>query len=341
MLRITILSKGHLVQPMIDGLIANGCEVSHQPAMESWDFQNCDYLLLHGPANPIGPMIRQLRKIRDFPPVVFWYSEQIPSPNTPTRFGRLYCQIRYSMEGWYDEKMVGWVSKPLGGFGLPGLVRWRRVGELMALCSLGSLRLVGSFSQTQHDFLTRLGLPAVVLPFGYHPHFGRRLNFDREKDIVFLGTVSDLRRKRWMPAIKSELEKKNVKLVIIDGSIERGQYYGEERTRLLNRTKILLNIMKQPWDDPLFRFWLASANGALLLSEPVWQTSLGGLVPNDHIAVCNLEQIAETAVYYLNNESARKAVVERAYTEFVEKSTMEKAVEHLLNQLSFSQSVRS
>jgi hypothetical protein len=130
---------------------------------------------------------------------------------------------------------------------------------------------------------------------------------------------------------------KNIQLKIIDGSPERGRYYGEERTRLLNRTKILLNVMKQPWDDPTFRLLLAAANGALLLSEPVWESSLWSYTPNVHFAACELDQLAESAAYYLHDEPARLQITARAGADITQKSGMAQMAGQLIDLLKLQE----
>ncbi len=334
MLNFSIISRGYLVRPMHDGLVANGCQVQLQPDMEKWDFQNCDYLLLHGPADPIGTMIKRLGIAADIPPLVVWYSEQVPNPKRPAWMVRLLSRLRYAAEPWYGEKLAGGGKSRSTSVKMPpGFVRWRRIGELLALHSMGCLRLVCTFSRTQKDFLEKLGLPAVELPFGHHPDFGTALNLPRDIDILFLGSTSDYRRRRLFPSILSKFAEKGIPLMIVDGSPERGAYYGDERTRLLNRTKILLNVMKQPWDDPTFRLLLAAANGTLLLSEPVWESSLWGYTPNVHFAACELDRLAETAARYLHDEPARLEMASWAAVDITQNSGMAQMTGQLIDLL--------
>jgi hypothetical protein len=96
-------------------------------------------------------------------------------------------------------------------------------------------------------------VPSAVVPFGYHPSFGEPLGLERDIDVVFLGSLRDRRRSRIVGSLQAELKRRNIGLLIKDGSRERGYAYGDERTRLLNRSRIMLSIMRQPWDDLLFR----------------------------------------------------------------------------------------
>jgi hypothetical protein len=173
----------------------------------------------------------------------------------------------------------------------------------------------------------------MVLPFGYHPDFGRNLNLPRDNDVLFLGTTSDARRKRIFPILEKAFAEKDIRLRIIDGSPKSGTYYADDRTQLLNRTKILLNVVKQPWDNHIFRLLLASANGTMLLSEPVWEKSQWNYRPGVHFVSCELEMMAETARSYLNDETARLAIVNRAHADIVQESGMTQMAGLLLDRL--------
>lgn len=241
---------------------------------------------------------------------------------------------RYFAESWYDEKLAGWISslsrKKLLA---PSFPRWRRVGELLALKETKRLGLVCTFCQTQTDFLRGLGLPVMVLPFGYHSDFGRNLNLPRENDVLFLGTTNDARRKRIFPILQKAFAEKDIRLRIIDGNPNTGTYFADDRTQLLNRTKILLNVVKQPWDNHIFRMLLASANGTMLMSEPVWEKSRWNYIPGVHFVSCELEHMAESARSYLNDEPARLAIVNRAHIDTVEEWSMTQMAGRLLNRL--------
>lgn len=334
MVNFTIISQGYLVRPIRDSLAAHGCQVHLQPEMDQWDFRNTDYILLHGPAYPIGSMVRRIKKTADAPPIIVWYSEPVPDPSTPVWLARTMSRMRYFAEAWYDERLAGWISsvsrKKLHA---PGFVRWRRIGELLALQATSRLKMVCTFSQSQADFLRSLGLPAAVVPFGYHPDFGRYLDLPRDIDVLFLGTIGDTRRKRIFPALMLAFAEKNVHLRIIDGSHSSGFYVGEDRTLLLNHTKILLNVVKQPWDNHIFRLLLASANGALLLSEPVWEKSRWKFIPGIHFVSSELGQMAETARFYLDNEPARLEIINRTQSDIVQEMSMAKMAGLLLDQL--------
>lgn len=335
MLTFSIISQGYMVQPIHDGLVECGCQVRLQPEVGKWDFRHCDYLLLHGPANPIGNLIRELKRLGDIPPLIIWFSEQVPDLRTPIWRAGLLSRLRYLLDPWYDEKLAPWLqSHSNKKLPVPGIIRWRRVGELLALHATGCLKLVCTFTRTQKEFLERLGLPSWVLPFGYHPHFGQKYDLQRETEVLFLGTTSDVRRKRLFPNLQQAFVREGIELKIVDGSPERGAYYGNERTMLLNRTNILLNVMKQPWDDPIYRLLLATANGCLLLSEPVQESSRWKFVPGIHFASCELDQLAQSARYYLDNATAKQEILNKAEEAILHRSSMTQMAGLLLEHIA-------
>jgi hypothetical protein len=119
-------------------------------------------------------------------------------------------------------------------------------GEFAWLHSKGFLRLLAVLTPSHRDYFAKLGVPSKVIPYGYHKSFGRPLGLTRDIDVVFLGSLRDRRRSRIVSDLNQKLNKLGIKFVIKDGSRARGYAFGEERTQLLNRAKISLNIMRQP-----------------------------------------------------------------------------------------------
>jgi Glycosyl transferases group 1 len=331
-MRLGLLTEGRLARPLFDGFVANGCEVERLSKSEQLDFRGFDYLLLYGPMAPIGRLIKGLKSLKSIPPVLFWYTEQMPNPSYPTWLVRMVARIRYQFQGWYDEKLFAWIpSMTNGRLSLPAVGRIRGIGEMLAIQELGCLELICAFTNTNKAILNRQGLPAVEVPVGYHPFFGEPLSQERDIDFVFLGTTRDSRRKRLIKRLERELIDRNIHYVIKDGSPQRGFIFDRDRTILLNRTNIMLNIMRQPWDDPLYRFLLAAANGALLLSEPVWQESRGPLRPGVHYVECNLHEMGEYVVELLKDESKRRLITDNAFELIKDELTMEKSVAQCLD----------
>jgi hypothetical protein len=272
-----------------------------------------DGYLLYGPGPSLEAMVEPLKSLHTSKPnVIVWLTEQTPSPYVPARLQRSLADA-----GWHGYRALYHLRKLIyasGSGGLPALdsraVRLRTLGALRWLQREGQLRLLAVLTPSHQRFFARMGIASQVVPFGYHATFGAPLALARDIDVVFVGSLHDRRRARIVGALHKELDRRQVQVVIKDGSRERGYAYGDERTRLVNRSKIMLNIMRQPWDDLVFRMLLAAPNGALLLSEPVADTE--PFMPGQHFVMAELAQLADSVAYYLRHPAERESIAERA-----------------------------
>jgi hypothetical protein len=155
---------------------------------------------------------------------------------------------------------------------------------------------------------------------GYSPSFGHLTGAGRDIDVAFIGSTRDKRRGPLIAELTRQFADAGLNVVVKDGSPQRGYVFGSERTELLNRTKILLSIMRQPWDDPIFRLLLAAPNGAMVLSEPVRDG--GPFVPGRHFAVAPLDRIVVAAKHYLRAEEERQAIASAAHQLVTNELTM-------------------
>jgi hypothetical protein len=63
----------------------------------------------------------------------------------------------------------------------------------------------------------------------------------------------------------------------------------EERRILLNRTKIALNISRQPWEDSSLRYFVVAPNRAMIVTEPTLPHT--PFTPGVHLVEAPIEQI--------------------------------------------------
>lgn len=337
-MRLAMLTRGRLARPIMDGFAANGCEVSVVDGSYG-EYAQFDHLLMYGPMAPIGNLIGQLKKTGGVPGIIFWYTEQMPDPRLPAGWMLKLGRARFHSRSWYDEILVRFDQQHLAGrLPLPEAGRLRGLGEIDELNRLGFLSIVCAFSRTNSRILSRCGLPVVEIPIGSHPYFGEQLGLERDIDVVFLGTTRDARRRKWISRFEQELGKSGIRFVIKDGSALRGYSFDLERSLLLNRAKIMLNVMRQPWDDALHRFLLAAANGAMLLSEPLWPDSRGPLKPGVHFAECRLSEMAAAVRYYLDSPASRNDIVQGAVELIRSDLTMSKMASCCLHKLAAKES---
>lgn len=169
--------------------------------------------------------------------------------------------------------------------------------------------LVDQFVTTtrgRQEFLAEQGIPSEWIPLGYHHSHGRPLGLERDIDVLFLGILNVPRRRR----IIRRLESLGVR-VLVRGDWHDPTCWGESRTQLLNRTKILLNFPRTEGEMSGVRLILGICNQALVVSEPVYRPD--PYVSGEHFVSTPLDQIPDVIAHYLQNEPARTAITTAAY----------------------------
>lgn len=315
-----------------DGLGQAGCEVRLLTRDEYFDLDGCQFLVTYGPMRPLTWLLKMATEFRHPIPIVVWFTEQLPWPRLPRGLTKMAANARYGLGVRTSRETE--VSTSRENRLAPALQGWagrlRALGEMLALKDRGLLHLIAVLTETNRMGLARHGLPAVQIPLGHHPQFGSDLGLKRDIDVVFLGSLRDRRRRRIIAALFKAFARKGIRTVIRDGSEEHGYVFGEERTQLLNRAKILLNVMRKPWDDPLVRMLLAAPNGAMLISEEVLSSSTGPFRKGEHFVEADVEALPDTIDFYLNNEVLRAQIAERARAEVTQKLTMKAMAGRLL-----------
>jgi hypothetical protein len=155
-------------------------------------------------------------------------------------------------------------------------------------------------------FLGELGIPCSFVPTGYSPTFGRSAEHgDRDIDVLFFGQVTS-RRRALLNSIDAALRHAGYALKLIDGD-----FYADERTAILNRSKIVLNLHKFPWEFAGQRLLMAMSCRALVVSE--WAPDTTPYKHGEHMFTARVEQLPEILVTLLNDQSRRQAVAEAGY----------------------------
>lgn len=158
----------------------------------------------------------------------------------------------------------------------------------------------------RYEFLAERGISAHWVPIGYDPSRGCDLGLCRDIEVLFLGTLNVPRRRR----ILEHLRHGGVNLLVM-GSPSDPSCWGENRTRLLNRTKILLNVARSPGQLPDTRLILGMANKALVISEPIYNPA--PYEPGKHYVSATLEEMPEIIAYYLTHESERERIANEGH----------------------------
>jgi len=160
--------------------------------------------------------------------------------------------------------------------------------------------------RSRASFLCELGIPSTFVPIGYTPVLGRSLRHgDRDIDVLFFGQVSS-RRRRLLDRIDAALRQAGYKLKVIERDC-----YGDDRTAVLNRSKIVINLHKFPWEFAGQRLLMAMSCRALVVSE--WAPDTSPYKHGEHLFTAKLEELPEILVTLLRDQRRREAVAEAGY----------------------------
>jgi len=192
----------------------------------------------------------------------------------------------------------------------------------MARFGLPDLLVVSS--RSREDYLRSQGIESHFVPIGYSADaHGKLLGLERDIDVLFLGTMQVRRRER----LVSGLRKAKVALRV-EGSWTDRAAWGDSRTRLLNRTKMLLNLQRNPGEFSGLRMILGMCNGALIVSEPVDRPE--PYVPGRHYVEASAEEIPAVLRYYLEHPEERHKITEEAHRFVTETLTMRNSLNRIL-----------
>lgn len=175
----------------------------------------------------------------------------------------------------------------------------------------------------RREFLVERGISAHWVPIGYDPSRGCDLSLCRDIGVLFLGTLNIPRRKRML----DYLRRRGVSLLVM-GSPSDPACWGENRTRLLNRTKILLNLARSPGQLPDTRLILGMANKALVISEPIYNPA--PYEPGKHYVSAALEEMPGIIAYYLTHESERERIANEGHRFVTQEVTLARSVSRIL-----------
>ncbi|MFQ6036721.1 MAG: glycosyltransferase, partial [Sedimentisphaerales bacterium] len=179
------------------------------------------------------------------------------------------------------------------------------------------------------EFIANRGFQVEFIPFGYHSIFGQLQGHKRDIDVLFLGRLNNERRRRVIDRLFDELRANGVELTIIDRD-----YYNEGRTELLNRTKIMLNLLRVPWDFGPERFLMSMSCGALVVSEKIVKPE--PYRPGVHFVQAQTQDLAAIICQYLKNDNEREKITHCAYEFVMGELQLEKKVLQLLKSCHLS-----
>ena len=274
---------------------------------------HADAIFVFGPFGTLAPLIRQLDGCEpgSRPALVLLQGEQLPNPDRPewlvNRLGDLRSALE--MKAYRRQEDGSWQVRPGWERVIRSGLRLRYHGDLRRLRRLGLLNGLMVWSRWTADYLNDRGFPCVPLPPQYNPAWGADLQLERDIPVLWLGKAGSARRARNLQRVRSDLRSRGIDLLVVDGR-EHPYVFGQDRTRLLNRTRIVLNLLREKWDNNSLRFQLAAHNGALVVGEPTLPHT--AFEPGLHWVAAPVDELAETIACYLENEEERARIAGRA-----------------------------
>jgi hypothetical protein len=191
----------------------------------------------------------------------------------------------------------------------------KQVRDVVQLWQNGLLDHIVVSVPSRKALLAQHGIPSKVVPVGYLPELGSFLpGLERDVDVLFLGRIS-ARRRHLLNGIQSHLQRNRRVMRVVDSGC-----FGEERTLLLNRSKIILNLQKYPWEFPVIRLLMAMGCKTLVVSERA--TDPGPFVHGRHVIVRDAPELGEALIRYLEKDAERSRIVDEAHSFVTEHFTL-------------------
>ena len=320
-----------------------GCEVVDLP-FDAKLPDNLDVVLMYGPYDSVVPLGKQLAALPAArrPQLVMLHVEQFPSPKLPEWLQYTVGTARSMLEraAYYKDETGAWKIRPYMKWITTRAFRFRYYGDIHWLRRQGVLSFLGISSFWTADYLRKRSFEVLTLKglgFPDDPVWGTDLKLERDIPVLWIGKIATQRRRDILNRVRAGLRARGVEMMFIDGE-ENPYVFDEERTKLFNRTKVALNIVRQPWDDNSMRYYLAALNRTLVVTEPTLKHT--SFEAGKHVAEAPIDQIVDKICYYLEHDEERKAITEAAYELVTEEATWENALQDMLNKVRIMRTTR-
>lgn len=264
-------------------------------------------VVLVGAAGRLPTVAAALRRSADRPPVALWLNEPLAAPGS--------LRERLPVSGRELAKIALRDPRANDAWSVE-----RRLREALAA---GWLDLVAVQSEEQAERARALGARVVVVPWGYDASLGSDLGLERDVPVLFLGALDTPRRRR----LVARLRRAGVP-VSTAGSWSDPACWGEERTRLLNRTRILLDLHRRPGTLSGLRQVLGMANGALVVGEPIRRPE--PFVPGEHLVTSPVEELPGTIARLLADEPERARLAAAGHRLVTQELRLERTIAPLV-----------
>ncbi|MBM4054008.1 MAG: glycosyltransferase family 1 protein [Planctomycetes bacterium] len=267
-------------------------------------------LLIFGNANWYPTVCRMLMKIpaHKRPLTVIWHTEPLPLPKK-AQLPRHYPNLREIGKILLCDARATDI--------------YTNYFRLRSLIKNGIPDILLVSTQSRCEFLFENGISSHWIPLGYFPSMGKDMNLFRDIDILFLGALDVSRRKRLI----RQLRERDVNLATLGDWFDEA-CWGENRTQIINRSKIFLNIHRVYGDLAGYRMILGMANKSLILSEPIYNPA--PFIPGKHYISATIEEMPDVIDYYLNHEQERERIANEGHAFLMNELQLEHSIFHIL-----------
>ena len=294
--------------------------------------EDADIIFFQGPYGSLRPLVEQLVAMpaKARPLVVYWFQQSLAlywrdglSIYLASLFSEL--QQRYGFIRPSQKNIWRLIPKFITKKG----ARLGFLGDIFWLSSQGLIDVLVLSSTVYAALLEKYGVGSIVVPRGYHRYWGEYRNVaDRDIDLLWMGKLRTRSRRRKIFWLKDELQKRGMHMAIYDG-VHNDFIFGENRTRILNRTKFVLNVnFSGPTDELSIRYFIAGANGAVILREP--NANQYPFIPGKHLIECDVRKMPDVIEYFLDHPEERDAIANNMLQLIQTQLTLEKSIGTIL-----------
>ena len=290
---------------------------------------NADIILIQGPYGSLLPFFSQYREIpeNEKPILIYWFQQNlyIAMPLwLQYFFGVVYSGAYSTFE---PNPFSHTLNILLNKFKPNRGSRFATLGDILWLDRNNLLNILATPASEYQKVFAGFGIDSLLIPRGYHPDYGEIRDLTRDIAVLWMGKIRTERRERIIHGLRVELANEGLEMQVYDG-IEKPFIFGEERTSLLNRSWFILNILAYPTDEISIRYYIAAANGAVILTEPGKNE-----YPFEnwaHLVECLPQQMAETVSYHINHPEEWQRISQNAFNLVSQELTLENSISAML-----------
>lgn len=292
-----------------------------------------DVILLFG---PFGKFLHIPQAFSHLPghrrPVfAYWNTEGLPDLRLPWPLVKAVSLVRSltgRMSASPDPQVRRLAARPPFAQLENRLIRFRYVGDYLYARRKGWLDVFYDISAVYAAYYRRHGIPAGVAPFGAYREWYADLGLERDIDVLWMGKRGTPRRSQALDRLSSELRERGVEIYVVDNE-ERPFVFDQDRTVLINRAKITLNLLRTWYDENSLRICMAAPNRSLIVSEPLL-THVPEYQAGVHYVAAPLERMADTIVHLLEDDAGRQRIVQNGYQLLTGTLTFRRSMQFLL-----------